>query len=88
MKYNNFYFIIILNFLDNPIENGISVGDIIAAKKKSGAKFYRAEVVSKVDNEHFNVCFIDFGTREIVNRHNIVQLSHSQVKVNCSLIYC
>lgn len=58
------------------------VGDIVAAKEKDGTKFYRAEVISKVDNELFNVCFIDFGSRDIVHLSSIVQPPESQVSKN------
>lgn len=59
------------------------VGDIYAAKKSNETKYYRVEVNSKIDNEHFNVCFIDFGSQEIVHKNNIIQLTESQVKTNC-----
>jgi hypothetical protein len=63
------------------MEKDPEVGEIIAAKGKSGNKFYRAEVISKMDDEHFNVCFIDFGSWETVHRSNIVQPSELQVKI-------
>jgi len=62
------------------MENEPKVGEIIAAKEKNGTKFYRAEILSKVDNEHFSVCFIDLGSRNIVHKSNIVQPSEIQVK--------
>lgn len=68
-------------FIESPMENEPKIGEIIAAKEKTGTKFYRAEVISKFDNEHFNVCFIDFGTRELVHKNNIVQPSELQVKI-------
>lgn len=58
------------------------VGNIYAAKKNNESKYYRAEINFKVDNEHFNVCFIDFGSREIVHKNNIIKLTESQVKTN------
>lgn len=63
------------------MEKEPKVGEIIAAKKKY-SKFYRAEVLSRVDNEYFNVCFIDFGSRDTIHKSNIVQPSESQVKKN------
>lgn len=66
-------------FLENPIEKDPKIREVIAAKEKNGSKFYRAEVISKVDNEHFNVCFIDFGSRNVVHKKDIVQPSESQV---------
>lgn len=64
------------------MEGEPKVGEIIAAKDKDSAKFYRAEVISKVDTEHFNVCFIDFGSWEIVHKKNIVKPSKLQVKTS------
>ncbi|XP_026816248.1 uncharacterized protein LOC113555865 isoform X3 [Rhopalosiphum maidis] len=68
--------------LENPIENDPKVGEIIAAKQPGGSKFYRAEVISRVDNNNFNVCFIDFGSWGTVHKSNIVQPSESQLQ-NC-----
>lgn len=76
-------------FIENPIEKDAKIGEVIAAKEKNGSKFYRAEVISKIDNEHFSVCFIDFGSRDIVHKKNIVRPSESQVKIikMCKYIY-
>lgn len=63
------------------MERDPEVGEIIAAKEKNGSKFYRAEVISKMDDEHFNVCFIDFGSWDTIHRNNIVQPSELQVKI-------
>ncbi|VVC36208.1 Hypothetical protein CINCED_3A022077 [Cinara cedri] len=67
--------------LENPIDKEPKVGEIVAAKVKKGNKFYRAEVISSVDNDHFIVCFIDFGTRATVHWSNIVQPSEKQLKI-------
>lgn len=63
------------------MERDPEVGEIIAAKEKSGNKFYRAEIVSKIDHEHFNVCFIDFGYWDTIHKSNIVQPTEFQVKL-------
>ncbi|KAL4112570.1 hypothetical protein QTP88_016325 [Uroleucon formosanum] len=68
--------------LESPIKNDPKVGDIIAAREQGGNKFYRAEVISRVDNDNFNVCFIDFGYWDIVHKSNMVQSSESQLQ-NC-----
>lgn len=64
------------------MEGEPKIGEIIAAKDKDGVKFYRAEVISKVDTEYFYVCFIDFGSWETVHRRNIVQPSKLQVETS------
>lgn len=74
-------------FIEGPMVKEPKVGDIIAAKEKGGTKFYRAEVLSKVDNELFNVCFIDFGSRDIVHMSSIVQPPESQVSINEEKIF-
>uniref|UniRef100_A0A2H8TG30 Tudor domain-containing protein 1 n=1 Tax=Melanaphis sacchari TaxID=742174 RepID=A0A2H8TG30_9HEMI len=68
--------------LENPIENDPKVGEIIAAREQNGTKFYRAEVISRVDNNNFYVCFIDFGSWDTIHKSNIVQPSESQLQ-NC-----
>lgn len=70
------------NVVDKPVEKEPLVGNIYAAKKNNETKYYRAEINSKVDNEHFNVCFIDFGSREIVHKNNIIELTETQVKIH------
>jgi len=74
------HYIFNYTFTEKSIEKEPKVGEIIAAKEKNGTKFYRAEVLSRVDNDYFNVCFIDFGSRDTVHKSNIVQPSESQVK--------
>ncbi|XP_050543343.1 uncharacterized protein LOC126906674 isoform X2 [Daktulosphaira vitifoliae] len=68
--------------LENPINRTPIIGEIIAAKKNCN-KYCRAEIIEAVDHENYNVCFIDYGTRGIVNIKNIVQLSNNQLK-NCA----
>ncbi|XP_050056969.1 uncharacterized protein LOC114132611 isoform X5 [Aphis gossypii] len=68
--------------LENPIENDPKIGEIIAAREQGGTKFYRAEVISRVDDNYFYVCFIDFGSWDTVHKSNIVQPSESQLQ-NC-----
>ncbi|XP_060870995.1 uncharacterized protein LOC132945306 isoform X4 [Metopolophium dirhodum] len=68
--------------LESPIKNDPKVGAIIAAREQGGNKFYRAEVISRVDNDNFNVCFIDFGYWDTVHKSNMVQPSESQLQ-NC-----
>lgn len=73
-----------LLFVETPSEKEPIVGEIVAAKVENENKFYRAEVISRVDNEHYNVCFVDFGTWATVNSNNIVQ--PSDIRVNAYLI--
>ncbi|XP_022162076.1 uncharacterized protein LOC111027893 isoform X7 [Myzus persicae] len=68
--------------LESPIKNDPKVGEIIAAREQGGTKFYRAEVISRVDNDNFNVCFIDFGFCDTVHKGSMVQPSESQLQ-NC-----
>lgn len=63
------------------MERDPEVGEIVAAKEKNGSKFYRAEVISKMDHEYYNVCFIDFGSWNTVHKSNIVQPKEFQVKI-------
>lgn len=62
------------------MESEPRIGEIVAAKEKIGNKFYRAEIISKVDNEHFGVCFIDFGSRDTIHKSNIVQPIEMEVQ--------
>jgi len=68
-----------MQFIDNPMEIEPEMGQIVAAKENHTSKFNRAEIISQVDDQHFNVCFIDFGSRKTVHRSNIVQPSKLQV---------
>jgi len=71
------------------MKNDPKVGAIIAAREQGGNKFYRAEVISRVDNDNnFNVCFIDFGYCDTVHKSNMVQPSESQVKRQTLLNSC
>lgn len=66
------YSFIILNTV-SPIAKIPELGEIVAVKEKNGTKFYRAEVIAKLDNERINVCLIDFGSRDIVHISDVVK---------------
>ncbi|XP_050420950.1 uncharacterized protein LOC126833572 isoform X2 [Adelges cooleyi] len=66
--------------LEKPIDRVPRIGEIIAARQNAGSKFHRAEVIDAVNSENYNVCFIDYGSRETVHISNIVQPSDHQLK--------
>jgi len=66
--------IIFQTFKETPIGKLPKLNDLIGAKSLDGS-FYRGKVTKKVNDNSYDVHFIDFGINENVSLSDIVNLS-------------
>ncbi|XP_066589030.1 tudor and KH domain-containing protein homolog isoform X2 [Prorops nasuta] len=70
------------------ILNTVTEGQIVAAQFDSDKKWYRAEVLSKLNEGKCEVFFVDFGDREIVYAKNIYELRTDFLSLRLQAIEC
>jgi len=59
----------------------LELNEVIGAKYTDG-QYYRAKVVEKIDENNYELVFIDYGFEETVNTANMVSLSLQLKQVN------
>lgn len=74
---------VIKTFLESPIGKLPKLNDLIGAKSIDGS-FYRGKVTKKVNDNSYDVQFIDFGIEENVCLSDIVNLS-AELKQVCKI---
>jgi len=70
-------------FLETPVGKFPKLNDLIGAKSIDGS-FYRGKVTKKVNDNSYDVQFIDFGIEENVSLSDIVNLS-TELKQVCKI---
>lgn len=84
---------LIFDCLNNEIEDTndvevINVGDYCAALFDEDNKWYRAEVIKKLDEGKYAVRFIDYGNISIVSMNQIKQLPQKFYRAAAQAIHC
>lgn len=59
------------------------IGDFVKVHSPAYQQLRRAKIIDVKENDCFHVSYIDFGGTEVVNSHNIFELSMELSKMVC-----